>query len=232
MKDIVSLDLENSEGSSSSSSSPSPTASINNNNNDYNYNASTKLIKKKKKARVLVLISFLTLVILIGIFVALYLTLNHRIQQDDKDGGGIPIIIMDPKKKDKQHVAQPTIVVSLDGFRWDYLNRGLTPNLNSLKNKGYYADSMSPQYPSKTFPNHYSMATGLLPKYHGIIGNHMYDSSVQKRFDSYDPFWFTGEPIWVTAEKNGIKTACYYWFGCSAPIKNIQPYYSIQVQIQ
>ncbi|KAF2073577.1 hypothetical protein CYY_005126 [Polysphondylium violaceum] len=179
---------------------------------------------KKKSVILLVLVSFVSLSMIVGIFLALYLNLhdlngvNHT-DIDDMVGYGDN----SDMANGHPHEKYPTIVVSLDGFRYDYLQRGLTPHLDSLKDNGYYADYMTPQFPSKTFPNHYSLATGLLPKYHGIFGNHMYDPVAKKAFSTYDPSWFGGEPIWVTAEKANIPTACYFWFGCSVPIKNRSP---------
>jgi len=121
----------------------------------------------------------------------------------------------------------PTIVISLDGFRWDYLQRGVSPHMNSLKEAGYAANFTTPQFPSKTFPNHYSLATGLMPEYHGIVGNHMYDPVSKKKFSDKDPSWYSwAEPIWVTAAKNNLTTACYFWFGCSVPIQGHQPTYN------
>ncbi|KAM9977322.1 hypothetical protein ACTFIR_011184 [Dictyostelium discoideum] len=126
----------------------------------------------------------------------------------------------------------PVIVISLDGFRWDYLNRGLTPNIKKLIEDGsYHANYTIPQFPSKTFPNHYSIATGLYPENHGIISNHMYDPILNKTFDINkasvtDSEWYWGEPIWVTSEIHGIKSACYFWPGCGAMIKDRFPTYN------
>ncbi|KAK5580499.1 hypothetical protein RB653_000518 [Dictyostelium firmibasis] len=123
----------------------------------------------------------------------------------------------------------PLIVISLDGFRWDYLNRGLTPNIKRLIEDGSYrANFTVPQFPSKTFPNHYSIATGLYPENHGIISNHMYDPTTNTTFDINkasvtDSVWYWGEPIWITSEIHGIKSACYFWPGCSAKIKDRSP---------
>ncbi|KAF2069678.1 hypothetical protein CYY_009000 [Polysphondylium violaceum] len=123
--------------------------------------------------------------------------------------------------------AYPTIVISLDGFRWDYLQRGVSPHLNYIKDNGFGANFTTPQFPSKTFPNHYSLATGLRPEYHGIVGNHMYDPVSKKKFSDKDPSWYQwAEPIWVTAGKQNLTTACYFWFGCSVPIKGYQPNYN------
>ncbi|EGG19590.1 type I phosphodiesterase/nucleotide pyrophosphatase family protein [Cavenderia fasciculata] len=123
------------------------------------------------------------------------------------------------------------IVISIDGFRWDYLNRNITPNLNKIHSgvNSCRASYLSPQFPSKTFPNHFTLATGLYPESHGIISNEMIDpKSKRKKFsyatDSvYDAQWITGEPIWVTAIKHNLKAACCLWPGCVVPIQGILP---------
>jgi predicted AlkP superfamily pyrophosphatase or phosphodiesterase len=112
--------------------------------------------------------------------------------------------------------APVTILVSIDGFRPDYLDRGATPNLNALAAAGISA-AMRPSYPSKTFPNHWTLVTGLRPDRTGIVANKMLDAS--RPGDTFtmasdDPFWWNAaEPIWVTAEKAGIRTATAFWPG-------------------
>jgi predicted AlkP superfamily pyrophosphatase or phosphodiesterase len=108
-----------------------------------------------------------------------------------------------------------TILVSIDGFRPDYLDRGVTPNLNALASAGISA-SMRPSYPSKTFPNHWTIVTGLRPDRTGIVANRMLDATQKDPFtmQSDDPFWWNAaEPIWVTAEKAGIHTGTMFWPG-------------------
>ena len=105
------------------------------------------------------------------------------------------------------------ILISFDGFRWDYLNRGITPNLDQIKNEGVNALSLRPSFPSKTFPNHYSIVTGMYPENHGIIANNFvnpFTNEVYKLGDTIsvrDSKWYLGEAFWETAERNGIKTA-------------------------
>ncbi|THD34738.1 MAG: alkaline phosphatase family protein [Sphingomonas sp.] len=111
--------------------------------------------------------------------------------------------------------APVTILVSIDGFRPDYLDRGVTPNLNALAAGGISA-AMRPSYPSKTFPNHWTLVTGLRPDRTGIVANKMVDASQPAPFtmQSDDPYWWNAaEPIWVTAEKAGIHTATMFWPG-------------------
>lgn len=114
--------------------------------------------------------------------------------------------------------APVTILVSIDGFRPDYLTRGVTPNLNALAEGGVQA-SMRPSFPSKTFPNHWTLVTGMVPDHHGIVGNRMEDSRRPgETFStaSDDPFWWNAaEPIWVTAKRAGIRTATMLWPGAN-----------------
>lgn len=112
--------------------------------------------------------------------------------------------------------APVTILVSIDGFRADYLDRGVTPNLSALAAAGI-SSAMRPSYPSKTFPNHWTLVTGLRPDRTGIVANKMLDAA--RPGDTFtmasdDPFWWNAaEPIWVTAEKAGIRTATAFWPG-------------------
>lgn len=125
--------------------------------------------------------------------------------------------------------APTTIIISLDGFRADFLNRGLTPRLNALVREGVSPLYMLPSFPSVTFPNHYTLATGLYPESHGVVGNTFWDPTLQAEFfytdpeRSMDPKWWNGEPFWVTAEKQGIRTAIHMWPGSEAHIAGIEP---------
>lgn len=110
------------------------------------------------------------------------------------------------------------ILVSLDGFRWDYPNHFETPNLDKIAKNGVKAQSMQPSYPTKTFPNHYSIATGLYPDHHGIVNNAFFDPNSKQQFSlktpaKKDPQFFGGTPIWHLAEQQGVKAACFYWPG-------------------
>ena len=114
---------------------------------------------------------------------------------------------------------QPVVIlVSIDGFRPDYLDRGVTPRLNALAADGIAAP-MRPSFPSKTFPNHWTLVTGLVPDHHGIVGNTMIDPARPGetfKLSTDDPWWWnTAEPIWVTAERAGIRTATEFWPGAS-----------------
>lgn len=114
--------------------------------------------------------------------------------------------------------APVTILVSIDGFRPDYRTRGVTPNLDALAAAGVSA-AMRPSFPSKTFPNHWTLVTGLVPDRHGITANRIEDPEGHLKpftMATDDPFWWNAaEPIWVTAEKAGIRTATMFWPGAN-----------------
>ena len=124
-----------------------------------------------------------------------------------------------------------TIVVSMDAFRWDYPDVCETPNLNAIAAEGVRC-VMEPSYPASTFPNHYTIATGLVPDHHGIVNGSFWNPDTQETFsmgDSltrYNPEYYLGEPIWVTAEKAGVKTASIYWVGSDVPIQGVLPTYA------
>ncbi|XP_029957856.1 autotaxin isoform X2 [Salarias fasciatus] len=112
----------------------------------------------------------------------------------------------------------PLIMLSVDGFRASYVKRGsaVIPNIEKLRSCGTHAPYMRPVYPSKTFPNLYSLATGLYPESHGIVGNSMYDPVFDANFnlrsrEKLNHRWWGGQPIWITAVKQGLKAATFFW---------------------
>ena len=119
-----------------------------------------------------------------------------------------------------------TILISIDGFRSDYLERGVTPTLSALAAEGATA-SMRPSFPSVTFPNHYTLVTGLHPDHHGIVGNSFNDAGLGRfTMQSKETGWWNqAEPIWVTAEKAGLLTATMFWPGSETVIDNVRPTY-------
>ena len=127
--------------------------------------------------------------------------------------------------------AKPRVLlISLDGFRWDYREKFETPVLDSLAAAGVSAAKLQPAFPSKTFPNHFTLVTGLVPDHHGIISNTMRDSripgvtfSMSNRQAVVDPRWWEAEPIWTTLEKQGRSTAPLLWPGSEAPIGGVMP---------
>jgi predicted AlkP superfamily pyrophosphatase or phosphodiesterase len=127
---------------------------------------------------------------------------------------------------------KPTVIlISIDGFRYDYFGKAPTPNLDSLIARGVRARYMVPSFPTKTFPNHYTIVTGLYPAHHGIVANTMWDDGLHATFKMadrkqvQDARWYGGEPIWVTAQKAGQKTAPMYWPGTEAAIAGLMPTY-------
>ena len=121
------------------------------------------------------------------------------------------------------------LLVSLDGFRWDYLDRPGAVRLRELAARGVRAERLIPVFPAKTFPAHYSIVTGLYPEQHGIIANSMWDDRIGRRFALSereaiaDPRWWGGEPIWVTAEKQGRRAAAFFWPGSDVEIQGTRP---------
>src|SRR5262249_41026791 len=108
------------------------------------------------------------------------------------------------------------ILVSFDGWRWDYTDRLPAPNLRALAQRGVRVRELIPSTPSLTFPNHYTIVTGLYPAHHGIVANVMRDPSMAGRFTmatARDSRWWGGEPIWITAERQGRRAATMFWPG-------------------
>lgn len=124
---------------------------------------------------------------------------------------------------------QPTVIlVSIDGFRADYLDRGLTPNIAALAAEGVRAQSMRPSFPSVTFPNHYTLVTGLYPDHHGVVNNTMEDPAMPgKVFTAADArderWWDEATPIWITAQRQGLHTATMFWPGSDVAIHGTLP---------
>ncbi|GCB27786.1 uncharacterized pyrophosphatase/phosphodiesterase C725.05c [Aspergillus awamori] len=127
--------------------------------------------------------------------------------------------------------APTTILISLDGFRADFLTRGLTPTLRSFIANGVSPQYMLPSFPSVTFPNHFTLVTGLYPESHGIVGNTFWDPELQEEFYythpsvSMQPKWWNAEPLWMTAENQGVRTAVHMWPGSEAHIGGVDPTY-------
>jgi predicted AlkP superfamily pyrophosphatase or phosphodiesterase len=120
----------------------------------------------------------------------------------------------------------PLILISIDGFRWDYLNRGITPNLSALAAGGVRAERMLPSFPSITFPNHYTLVTGRYPDHHGVVNNTFEDASMPGVFhmSSKEPGWWDqATPLWVTAERQGVRTATEFWPGSEVEINGGRP---------
>lgn len=128
-------------------------------------------------------------------------------------------------------VAPPLILISLDGFRGDYPEKypAETPALRALRRDGVSARGLIPVFPSNTFPNHYTIVTGLLPAHHGIVNNIFLDPAAGLFFRYNQPAsvgearWWGGEPIWATAIRQGRKAAASFWIGSEAEIAGVRP---------
>ncbi len=124
------------------------------------------------------------------------------------------------------------ILISLDGFRADYFERFEAPNFHRLMQQGVRAEGLIPVFPSKTFPNHYSIVTGMYADHHGLVSNGFYDPQRQQTYAMsdraavQDGSWYGGEPIWVTAEKQGMVAASFFWPGSEAAIGGVRPTYT------
>ncbi len=123
------------------------------------------------------------------------------------------------------------VLISLDGFRYDYAEKYQAKHLQQFAKQGVHATNMIPSYPSLTFPNHYTLATGLYPAHHGLIGNSFYDPATNASYGMSDKskvgdgYWYGGTPIWVLAEQQQILSASFFWVGSEAPVKGIRPTY-------
>jgi alkaline phosphatase D len=148
----------------------------------------------------------------------------------------LPVIHVDNGPNSAQAQEQHYVVlVSLDGFRWDYARRDGATHLLALGKRGVWApEGMLPSYPSLTFPNHFTIVTGLYPEHHGLVANSFLDPDRQARYgiaDSKavsDGSWYTGTPLWSLAESQGMRTACLFWPGSEAKIAGYQPSYYLK----
>ncbi len=127
---------------------------------------------------------------------------------------------------------RPTVLlISLDGFRYDYAEKYHARNLLAFAKSGVRAKAMLPSFPTTTFPNHYSIVTGLYPAHHGIVENSFYDPDMKSTFRfndakvAYDPRYWAGTPLWVLAEKQGVTAAAYFWPGSDYEISGKRPTY-------
>jgi alkaline phosphatase D len=130
------------------------------------------------------------------------------------------------------------IMVSIDGFRHDYAKKYNAKNILAIAENGSSATSMIPSFPSKTFPNHYTMVTGLYPQNHGIVSNSFYDKLIEKEYRIGDRdavengSWYGGIPLWNLAQLQGMCAASYFWVGSEANVNGLRPkyYYAYEKQ--
>ena len=140
---------------------------------------------------------------------------NYTVQTNSKEAQKKPYVIL----------------ISLDGFRWDYVERFNPPFLTNFIKNGVHAESLIPSFPSKTFPNHYTIATGMYPDKHGIIGNSFYSHKkdeiyrINKRELVEDGTFYGGIPLWIQAGKSGMVTASYFFVGSEANVLGSWPTY-------
>jgi alkaline phosphatase D len=147
-----------------------------------------------------------------------------------------PVITVDHGPNAPQQLSKPyVILVSLDGFRYDYAKRYHAEHLLALAAEGASApEGMLPAFPSITFPNHYTIVTGLYPEHHGIVANSFYDPARRETY-SYrdsktvtDGTWYGGTPLWVLAEQQGMRSASFFWVGSEADIQGVRPSYYLK----
>jgi predicted AlkP superfamily pyrophosphatase or phosphodiesterase len=139
----------------------------------------------------------------------------------------IPNRVNSSEQQQKPYV----ILISIDGFRWDLADKYNAKNLKNLRSAGVQADYLKPSYPSLTFPNHYTIATGLYPSHHGIVDNMFYDKTravLYRKSDkkmAVDSSWYGGKPLWVLAEQQKMLSAMFYWPGSEIAMDGIRPTY-------
>jgi predicted AlkP superfamily pyrophosphatase or phosphodiesterase len=148
----------------------------------------------------------------------------------------LPVIeVPNPPNAEAQQSKPYVVLVSLDGFRYDYAERYRAKNLLALARRGASVPTgMIPCYPSLTFPNHLTIVTGLYPEHHGIVGNHFYDPATHRRYayndteSVLDGSWYGGTPLWVLAGQQGMRSASFFWPGSEAEIQGKRPSYYLK----
>ena len=177
-----------------------------------------------------------------GFFASLVVVLGNlqSSAQDTVATPGLPVIHVDngPNSAAAQS-AHYVVLVSLDGFRWDYARRDGATHLLALGKQGVWApEGMLPSFPSLTFPNHFTIVTGLYPEHHGLVANSFYDAAKQARYAINDPnavtdgSWYSGTPLWSLAESQGMRSACLFWPGSEAKIAGFRPTYYLHFDNQ
>ena len=148
--------------------------------------------------------------------------------------GSLVIAVPNPPNTAAQRAKHYVVLVSLDGFRYDYATKYGAKNLQAMATRGASApDGMIPSYPSVTFPNHYTIVTGLYPEHHGIVANTFYDPARKETYSYTNPkttgdsSWYAGTPLWVLAEQQGMRAACFFWPSSDADIQGKRPSYYV-----
>ncbi len=156
--------------------------------------------------------------------------------QGTGEDAALPVIHVDNGPNSAEALkAHYVVLVSLDGFRWDYAKHDGATHLLALGKRGVWApEGMIPSYPSLTFPNHFTIVTGLYPEHHGLVANSFYDEAKQARYAMNDPkavtdgSWYAGVPLWSLAEGQGMRAACLFWPGSEAKIAGYLPTYYLR----
>ncbi|MFM7838589.1 MAG: ectonucleotide pyrophosphatase/phosphodiesterase, partial [Chitinophagaceae bacterium] len=157
----------------------------------------------------------------------LFLVVGGFIQAQQPEQHSVNGRTNQPSQLQKPYV----ILISADGFRYDYADKYGATHLQKLRKAGVQAQSMIPSFPSVTFPNHYTVATGLYPSHHGIVYNLFYDRQRKQTYNMgdrktvEDGTWYGGIPLWVLAEQQGLLAASYFFVGSEAAIQNTYPTY-------
>lgn len=183
-------------------------------------------MRLKAVSRATVASILLALALVLGLVV-----IQPAVGQGNGLNPALPLVRVDnginSAKAQSQHYV---VLVSLDGFRWDYAKRENAAHLLALGREGVWApEGMLPSYPSVTFPNHFTIVTGLYPEHHGLVANSFLDPDRQARFSTSsaeavtDGSWYSGTPLWSLAESQGMRTACIFWPGSEAKIAGYRP---------
>lgn len=177
--------------------------------------------KRSRGRKYLTLLLLLTGMMSFVVFVGAYIAFS-KVSQHVRSRKSVSTELADTK---------PLLLISIDGFRYDFLYRGLTPNIAHLALRGIHGP-LRPQFPSYTFPNHYSLVTGLYPESHGIVANAFYDPELDDFFSYTDQrnlreakWWAAAEPIWNTIQAYGMKSATMFWPGSESEIGGRRPNY-------
>ncbi|MDP4213261.1 MAG: ectonucleotide pyrophosphatase/phosphodiesterase [Bacteroidota bacterium] len=163
----------------------------------------------------------------ISAFILLFFSGVGFLHAQDSTQQIVPGRVNRPNQMGKPYV----ILISADGFRYDLADKYHAKNLLQLRKQGVNADYMQSSFPSLTFPNHYTIVTGLYPAHHGLVDNSFYDPAKQASYSIgnksavQDSSWYGGTPLWVLAEKHGMLSACFYWVGSEAAIQGVRPTY-------
>ncbi|XP_065915476.1 venom phosphodiesterase 2-like [Dysidea avara] len=175
--------------------------------------------KKSKRLMIIIVLTFVIIFVITFITAAVLIGISSTAgNNSNNDNDAI-------SSASEQICAHPPLIhISLDGYRHDYYKRQLNPHLQYVIDTGVRAEYLRSQYPTQTFPNHYTIMTGLYPEYHGIVTNFFFDKDLNKTYQmSNEPQWWSGEPLWITAKRNGLISGVYFWPGSEVP--GLQPDY-------